>query len=343
MDIYIDKANLKSFLNCQKNDEFDDCLRMLCRQLHIIYNIGKSEIKNDIELAPWILKISEGRGKSEERDAFLADKFPIRPIKSNSYNEWTRRHFLSAYLIDDLDISKLKNRGCVLLGDVGEELEILTKLFCGNDYEYHHLYDLRKNFLSWEQLSNDNQTLPCTDIIINDRYLFENQEEIVQYNLGRMLAALANNVKNRIDVVLFTIYESLYNFGVEKANKIIKHTLEKITGMKPNITFVCSYRPKKDKVSNDRSFVKIPIPHDRFVITNYRLLRSGDSFLYFNTKGERITKGGSLDVDSLANHETYVFVETLLEELQTTYNKIQLQYNGRTVFGDKKSKFIRMV
>lgn len=327
MNLYIDKENLRSFLKSRDNDNFEDCLRLIRRQLHVVYNMSKTDIKDDSDLLPWILKIGEGRGKAEETDTFLSEMFPIRPIKSNSYNEWTRKSLSSAFLIDDIGTSKLKNKGCVLLGDVGEELSILAKLFCGRDYEYHHLYDLRKNFHSWEQLTTDNQLLPCTDIIINDRYLFKNQEGRVKYNINGMLSALANNVKNRIDVVIFTLYDS-FEFGQDKAFKIIESTLTKVTGIKPNITFVCSVDKSK-------------IPHDRFVITNYRLLRSGDSFNYFNENGERVTNGGSLDIDSLANHETYVFVESLLEKLQDTYNSVK-NLNDSMITGDKVSKFINM-
>lgn len=332
MDLYIDKENLRSFLHSRDKEDFGDCQRMLRRQLHIVFNMDKSDVKSDPNLLEWIKMIGEGRGKSEETDTFLADKFPIRPIKSNSYNDWSRRNLLSAYLIDDFDVSKLKNKGCVLLGEVGEELGILTKLFCGRDYEYHHLYDLRKNFLSWEQLTNDNQLLPCTDIIISDRYLFNNQQELVEYNLSRMLTALANNVKNRIDVVIYTLYnkdgQGLIGFGEKNAYKIIRDTLYSVTGIKPNVTFVCSN-------------INENILHDRFVITNYRLLRSGDSFIYFNTKGERISNGTSLDVDSLANHETYTFLDSLFEYLQHTYNDIKRR-NDKMILGDRKSKFITM-
>lgn len=338
MDLYIDRENLRSFLNSHDKEEFDDCQRMLRRQLHLVFNMDRSELKANPDLFEWIKMIGEGRGKSEETDTFLADKFPIRPIKSNSYNDWPRRCLLSAYLIDDFDVSKLKNKGCVLLGDVGEELNILTRLFCGRDYEYHHLYDLRKNFLSWDQLTKDDQSLPCTDIIISDRYLFNNQLELIEYNLSRMLTALANNVKNQISVVIYTLYETKNKYGVtngglksigeEKASEIIKDTLLKVTGVNPNVTFVCSNDNKK-------------ILHDRFVISNYRLLRSGDSFNYFNTSGRRITNGGFLDVDSLANHETYFFVESLLDKLQSIYN--ELKSNDRMIMGDRKSKFIEML
>lgn len=332
MDCYIDKENLKSFFKSKNKESFYDCLRMLRKQLHIVYNMDKNDPESSLLIKMFS---SEGRGKLEETDTLLADKFPIRPIKANSYNNWSRENLQSTYLIDDLDTSKLKNKGCILLGEVGEEIDILTKLFCGHDYEYHHLYDLRKSFLSWEQLLKDNQLLPCTDIVINDRYLFSNDKSYVEYNLSKLLSALANNVKSKINIVVFCLLMKtkdgeigLHTFGVEKAKEIIKKVLHNVTGIKPNITFVCSFDKEK-------------IPHDRFVLTNYRLIRSGDSFNYFDTEGKRITNGGSLDVDSLANHETYIFVESLLEKLQESYNTINKK-NNDMIIGDRKSNFLKM-
>ncbi len=170
--------------------------------------------------------------------------------------------------------------------------------------------------------------LPTTDIVISDRYLFKNKYELVEYNLSRMLSALAYNVKNKINIVIYTKNEGLVEFGTDNASKIIKNSLEATTGMKPQITFV---------TSNDNKL----IPHDRFAITNYRLLRSGDSFIYFDTKGERKTNGGSLDVDSLANYETYIYVESLLEKLQDTYLKVK-ELNSDMIIGNGKSNFIKM-
>ena len=328
MDLYIDKENLKSFIHLRSEDDFDDCLRMIRRQLHVIYNMDKSVFRDDPEMTQWLLRMGEGRGASEETDTFNNDLFPLRPMKSNSYIEWDRKELSAVYLIDDLNTIKLKNKGCVLLGDIGEELRVLLKLFCGRDYDYHHLYDLQKNFNSWEQLVDENQMLPCTDIIINDRYLFNDDFMLVEYNLYRMLKAIVNNVKNKVNVVVYTQNDSIRNFGIDKATSIIKSAIEKTTSMKPNITYVTSgAKPTK-------------IPHDRFVITNYRLIRSGDSFIYFNTKGEKITKGGSLDIDSLAKYETYVFVNSLLESLQSIYNDLY-RLNKDLIIGSRVSNFIK--
>ena len=328
MELYIDINNLKSFIKSKDSDDFDDCKRMLRRQLHVVYNFDKEMLKSEPILQQFVTMISEGRGLSEESDKFLPSTaiFPERPIKANSYINWNWRELSSVYLIDDLDSRKLKNKGCVLLGETGEELSILMKLFCGMDYDFHHLYDLQKNFNSWEQLTADNQTLPCTDIIINDRYLFANTYDLVEYNLRPLLTVLAGNVKNRINVVVFTKNKTLLEFGKDKADAIFKNTLFKVTGMKPNVTFVTSN-------DNDK------IPHDRFIITNYRLIRSGDSFLYFDTKGKKITNGGALDIDSMANHETYTFVQSLLEKLQTSYDSIRA-LNNDMIIGSKESKYI---
>lgn len=328
MELYIDINNLKSFIKSKDSDDFDDCKRMLRRQLHVVYNFDKEMLKSEPILQQFVTMISEGRGLSEESDKFLPSTaiFPERPIKANSYINWNWRELSSVYLIDDLDSRKLKNKGCVLLGETGEELSILTKLFCGMDYDFHHLYDLQKNFNSWEQLTADNQTLPCTDIIINDRYMFANTYDLVECNLRPLLTVLSGNVKNRINVVVFTKNKSILDFGKDKADIIIKNTLLKVTGMKPNVTFVTSN-------DNDK------IPHDRFIITNYRLIRSGDSFLYFDTKGKKITNGGALDIDSMANHETYTFVQSLLEKLQASYDDIK-RLNNDMIIGSQESKYI---
>lgn len=328
MELYIDINNLKSFIKSKDSDDFDDCKRMLRRQLHVVYNFDKEMLKSEPILQQFVTMISEGRGLSEESDKFLPSTaiFPERPIKANSYSNWNWRELSSVYLIDDIDSRKLKNKGCVLLGEAGEELSILMKLFCGMDYDFHHLYDLQKNFNSWEQLTADNQTLPCTDIIINDRYLFANTYDLVECNLRPLLSVLTDNVKNRINVVVFTKNKPLLEFGKDKADAIFKNTLFKVTGMKPNVTFVTSN-------DNDK------IPHDRFIITNYRLIRSGDSFLYFDTKGKKITNGGALDIDSMANHETYTFVQSLLEKLQASYDDIK-RLNNDMIIGSKESKYI---
>ena len=90
MELYIDINNLKSFIKSKDSDDFDDCKRMLRRQLHVIYNFDKELLRSEPVLQQFVTMISEGRGRSEESDKFLSSTsmFPERPIKSNSYSKW---------------------------------------------------------------------------------------------------------------------------------------------------------------------------------------------------------------------------------------------------------------
>ena len=77
-------------------------------------------------------------------------------------------------------------------------------------------------------------------------------------------------------------------------------------------------------------------PHDRFILTNYRLFRSGDSFNnYFDENGNLNTKGLTLDVDSLANQN----VISIVEEIRSWLQGICIR-NPANIFGDKCSNFI---
>ena len=72
MELYIDINNLKSFIKSKDSDDFDDCKRMLRRQLHVIYNFDKELLRSEPVLQQFVTMISEGRGRSEESDKFLS-------------------------------------------------------------------------------------------------------------------------------------------------------------------------------------------------------------------------------------------------------------------------------
>ena len=130
MDLYIDYANLKSFVDSRHKENFNDCQRMMKRQLHIVFNMDRSVLKSDPILSQWVLTIGSGKGNSEETDTFKTNPFPNRPVKSNMPTEWNRQQLSSVYLINDVDSPKLKSRGTVLLGEVGEELSVMNTTTC---------------------------------------------------------------------------------------------------------------------------------------------------------------------------------------------------------------------
>ena len=78
-------------------------------------------------------------------------------------------------------------------------------------------------------------------------------------------------------------------------------------------------------------------PHDRLIITNYMLYRSGDSFEYFDSKGKSISKGKSLDVNSWAKKDKYAFAMSIIDSTQ----KLCESCKSDMIIGDKKSNFIK--
>ena len=67
-----------------------------------------------------------------------------------------------------------------------------------------------------------------------------------------------------------------------------------------------------------------------YIVTNYRLIKSGDSFLYFSTKDEIITHGSSFDIFSLAKKEYALFADDILN---TSKKRIMILLNGNKDFG----------
>ncbi|MBO7585949.1 MAG: hypothetical protein J6T13_02055 [Bacteroidales bacterium] len=337
MEVYIDKENLRSFIRARKNpqysDCYDDCYRMLKRQLHINYNFAKTkELLNDDELKNYFILSGQGNGDSEA-DSYATEIFPSRHVGMNTPANFNRKHSSAVYLIDDEGVDSFRDVGTSLVGDVKEEIDVLRRLFCGNDYDFHKLYNLqtKKSFPKWEQLKDDNLLLPLSDIIVMDRYVGANQR-YATYNILKLLELLVEQAQNKVNVVILCDkhYYNKYKNAEETPNwsafrhKIINVIREK-TNIEPNVTFVFNS-------GNNH-------PHDRMIFTNYMLFRSGDSFNYFDNNGNLITQGNSLDVNSLAKKSNYEFAEYFLNEVQKFCDAAGASEDN--VMGDKKSNYIQ--
>ena len=108
-----------------------------------------------------------------------------------------------------------------------------------------------------------------------------------------------------------------------------------------NITIV-TYPPS---MKGDR-FNKKTIPHDRFILTNYRLFFSGPSFGdYFNSKKELSTNGQNLTVDSLANMGIYQYACSLISFFQDKVidRILKIKQAESYIFGEMKSNMFSFV
>ena len=164
MDIYIDKANLKSYVRSSANDSFADRNRMLLNKFDLKFTFPKEEIAEDAAILQWITIMNDGF----KGDVTWNENHPQRPVKSNSHTSFNRNQLSSVYLIDDERIQQLKEYGLLLYGGVGSEIEVLSSLILGTDYEFTKQLPIKK-LTHWNNISSF--TSPCSDIILVDQYI----------------------------------------------------------------------------------------------------------------------------------------------------------------------------
>lgn len=333
MNLYIDKENLLSFIHSRKDndDSYHDCERLIARQLGLIFNFSKKEILQDELILTWIKSLSEGRGFKEEEDKFTDSKFPERPVKSNCYINFNKQQLSAVYLINDEKAQSLIDKKALLVGKVGEELETLKSLFSDNDYDLDRVYDIQNNFSSWEQLDKDNHFLPCTDILIVDSYLFNSQDELLEANIYKLISLIVSEVRGKKVNIVIVTQEKLrdnYRPDYDKILRDIITLIKKQTKASPHITVIFS------NIENRK--------HDRFILTNYKLFRSGDSFCYFDSKGNKITKGDFLDVNSLAKWRNHQLANNLIDSVQKIYDNVKKKNPNNVVAVNPKSNFIQL-
>lgn len=324
MDLYLDKNNLYSLIKAEKvtdADLYSECRRLIKRRIHLIYNFSKESFRIDTCLQMLLLQMSSGRGTSEETDEFKSEVFPDRPVKTNFRNGMPWKIFMSMFLLDDEKTASLKNCHSMLAGGVGEEIDLLRALFCTRDYELNSLYSIRDNnsFPGWNILKEDGHIMPCSDIVIADRYLFKtNDIQALDHNLYALLRLFAEEkAGHKVNIVFFT--DEVSEAVCSEIKRSIEHIFGKKSGTK--VTFVFH--------NHDR-------PHDRFILTNYRLFRMGDSLNnFYDARGNLITKGLTLDVGSMANSD----VVSVVQQIQNWYQDI-CDKNLDRIFGDKQSNFI---
>ncbi|ARV14821.1 hypothetical protein [Polaribacter sp. SA4-12] len=322
MDIYIDKANLISFIKSKSHTLFDDCNKLLKKQLNVYFNFPKSDLKESPLLLNWITTLSQGMG---EINVIKFDyKEPVRPLKSNSSNDFCSNKLTSVYLLEDDETEKFKNSGCVLVGKVGEEIQILNKLFINqNDYDFERKWRINgDNFKTWSDLKE--YSLPLTDILIIDPFILSNKDtdtDTIDLNLINYLDVLCLESFTKANIIIVTDpNRSSYTF--DEIKKKITCKLSTQLGKRPSFTLIFTKRE-----------------HDRGILTNYERIYSGDTFSFWNNRGQKITKGREISYSSLAKKENHDLAIKLVEDIQQTITFLN-KNNPDYIQGDKISNFL---
>ena len=322
MNLYIDKENIISLIKSKDNDLYGDVIRMTKKQLNVYFNFPKKDVKENSILQLWFTEFTEGVG-SESKLCFEAN-FPVAPIKSNSYKYFTREQLKSVYLLSDPDTSKMKDTGALLVGAVGEEIDILNSLFLKNeDYSFERKWKIGdSNFQKWHDLQD--YSLPLSDIIFVDGYILKsetNSTNLIEINLIRYLSILSQKSKDKLHLVIIT-KPWPENMDFQELKDKIKKELAKVTGKQPYITLV--YTRKE---------------HDRNILTNYKTITSGDTFNFWDSQARKITKGKGIYYSSLAKRENDKFSDQIINDLQNIVDHVKAN-NINDILGDKMSNFL---
>jgi hypothetical protein len=313
MDIYIDEVNLESFISQKSNPLFDDSLKLLKKQLDLRFNFSKDKLKENSNLTPLIPILTSGLGNTQ---ITFNNDFPSRPLKSNSANDFDPNQLSAIYWVSDNDCNKLIDSGSVILGELGQEINIINQLFfLQEDYLFEKKWRINgSGFTNWTDIQD--YSLPLTDIIIVDNYILSSRE-IFATNLLNYLSVLMAKCQCKANVVIY-VHPDRIDGDETEILKGIKKCIKDSTGKKGSTTLI---KTRKE--------------HDRTILTNYKRIYSGDTFNFWDSAGTKITKGKEIIYSSNARSDNHKLFKDMIKDLQDIIDK-----NPENISGDKVSGFL---
>lgn len=315
MKVYFDKDNLVSFVNSKPSEETSFCKDLLKRKCKILFTFPKNEVIDDERLKMWLTTLSDGLRKDISWNVGQL----IRPLKAHNIINEGMDALQSVYLLNDESVNDLKSKGIVLVGGIGEEVKVLSSLWF-DDMQY--IKDIFDKVNKWDDIIP--YMSPTSDILIIDNFLMHH-EELISYNLLKILMVLCSQSnQQKLSIVIFVEKDDnrLRDY-YENLKQEIESKVKSIVSTSPNVAIVAA---PKTQIGE----------HDRTILTNYKMFVSGDSWNYFNGKGEKITKGRHLTVHSLVDDDIKNKADRLISDMRIVFNQI-LHNNKNCIY--MKSKF----
>ena len=293
MDIYIDKECLFNILSAPKESR-DKYLHLLKYNLNKRFTFSKEDIANHHLLNIFSLLFTSGIGDSTIDFDTIYKTF--RPLNINDLDP------CSVHLLECEDNFVQSHRNKIIIGNQNNTLSSLEKLFLHEIHNYNITIDI--NRFEWSFVVD--LIYPCTDIIITDRYLFSENNNNFRRNIFHFFQLIANiNINHKLNIVFFS--------GKYDRNKL--EQIKNIFSTTPNITHV--------------QYTQQHNPHDRCIITNYKIFKSGDSFSNLHNRN-----GFSFDIASLAKCDEFNVSQNIINSLQNIIN------SNTIINGDKVSNIL---
>lgn len=345
MKIYIDIEYLKSLVNYVQEKEI---MKLIKENFDVYYTFDESDIKKEkrqkiqkIEL--WQKELTTGRNG---RSIYYNSSFPIQESLriEHDINFIPKDILQSVFLVRD----KTCLPEGVIACELGDELKTLRNLLierkCVPAKFYYTRPEEDEEVLEWEIVSRN--VSPCTDIIINDLYLFAQSEIEYEANSYKLIKELCKNSVNQVvNIVIVTKLnfkmrekrgdewkDVFHTINTTAIRKRIKSISKDITNQEAKVTIIAL---------DDEDYARSRI-HDRTIFTNYKLFISGDSFKYYLENGANstsfISHGIWFGVCSLYDEGHNMIARRFVKDVQDVIKSVK----NHLIIGDRESNFLNI-
>jgi len=325
MNLYLDKANLLSILSISDTDFRSNCIKAMRSQLDVYFNFSKSDVSASEELSSLFKVLTSG--VESTRKGFLDNKIPDRPINDNLHEGMSFKKLVSMYLVEDSNATKVKNLGSVNLGEVGEEHELFDRMFLlRRNFFFEKKLRIGTDFSRWGQLSD--YSFPLTDMLIIDSFIL-NDDSLIESNLLEIIEVFGARAKKCFNILIYTNSGNVSrSINLENLKNRIKKKVSTLNGIVPNVSII---------TVRDQRGIRSLAEHDRTILTNSYRIYSGDSFNYFDSNRNKITKGREMSFSSFGDKDNYRLACLLIEDIQAAI----LSLDPRSIAGDKISNIFK--
>lgn len=312
MNLVIDKANIESLIRASNDSEYSDCIQILRQGVNLIFNFDKTEVdpatREGQNLISWLRSIIDKGFKSEHPK--WCKKYDSSSLKTNFVTTLSSDEKRDIYLFENSDtVSKIKEKGAVLIGAVGDEISLLSSIILNDTERPASQIGSWKNYIP---------SLPVTDIIICDNHYF-NHKYVYNSNDNELIRALCVLPKQSpVHCIIITKRDEIDpSINLQDELVSLKSLIKALTeSTKSSITILSTYRT-----------------HDRNTLTNYFRLKCGSSY---HLKNNGLKKDVTTELKTHANLTNEAISLHLLSEYQKIIND-----NANDIIGDKKSNFLK--
>jgi hypothetical protein len=181
-----------------------------------------------------------------------------------------------------------------------------------------------KPFNKWTELQK--YLLPFTDVVFVDNYIMSD-ESLIPSNLEAIMIELDKASPVKYNFTLVTYEGNREKLYTRKCYQILENIKMKHK-LKANISLVVTTRSEME--------------HDRTIIMNYLRIYSGDSFNYFSSKDEIITRGTEIHFQSLSSPDKFNAAKAALSDISNSISGMKKKFGDKYIKGNLKNSLLHL-